>query len=64
MKNAPTLATLAADLECGRTSARKLVDECLAKIGDGSGEGIRTFIHVSMRKPRSRPPKRWIGCAR
>jgi aspartyl-tRNA(Asn)/glutamyl-tRNA(Gln) amidotransferase subunit A len=46
MKNAPTLASLAADLECGRTSARQLVDECLAKIGDASGEGIRTFIHV------------------
>jgi aspartyl-tRNA(Asn)/glutamyl-tRNA(Gln) amidotransferase subunit A len=46
MKKAPTLATLAADLECGRTSARKLVDECLAKIGDASGEGIRAFIHV------------------
>jgi aspartyl-tRNA(Asn)/glutamyl-tRNA(Gln) amidotransferase subunit A len=46
MKNAPTLATLAADLGSGRTSARKLVDDCLAKIADNSGEGIRTFIHV------------------
>jgi aspartyl-tRNA(Asn)/glutamyl-tRNA(Gln) amidotransferase subunit A len=46
MKNAPTLATLAADLDSGRTSARKLVDDCLAKIADNSGEGIRTFIHV------------------
>jgi aspartyl-tRNA(Asn)/glutamyl-tRNA(Gln) amidotransferase subunit A len=46
MPNAPTLATLAADLDSGRTSARKLVDECLAKIADTSGEGIRTFIHV------------------
>jgi aspartyl-tRNA(Asn)/glutamyl-tRNA(Gln) amidotransferase subunit A len=46
MKNAPTLATLAADLERGRTSARKLVDECLARIADASGEGIRAFIHV------------------
>jgi aspartyl-tRNA(Asn)/glutamyl-tRNA(Gln) amidotransferase subunit A len=46
MKNAPTLATLAADLDSGRTSARKLVDDCLAKIADASGEGIRTFIHV------------------
>src|ERR1700689_3073787 len=46
MKDAPTLASLAADLACGRTSARKLVDECLAKIGDASGEGIRAFIHV------------------
>jgi aspartyl-tRNA(Asn)/glutamyl-tRNA(Gln) amidotransferase subunit A len=46
VKNAPTLATLAADLDSGRTSARKLVDECLARIADTSGEGIRTFIHV------------------
>jgi aspartyl-tRNA(Asn)/glutamyl-tRNA(Gln) amidotransferase subunit A len=46
MKNAPTLATLAADLDSGRTSARKLLDDCLAKIADTSGEGIRTFVHV------------------
>jgi aspartyl-tRNA(Asn)/glutamyl-tRNA(Gln) amidotransferase subunit A len=46
MPNTPTLAELAADLESGRTSARKLVDACLAKIGDASGEGQRAFIHV------------------
>jgi aspartyl-tRNA(Asn)/glutamyl-tRNA(Gln) amidotransferase subunit A len=46
MKNTPTLATLADDLGNGRTSARKLVEECLAKIGDKAGEGARTFIHV------------------
>jgi aspartyl-tRNA(Asn)/glutamyl-tRNA(Gln) amidotransferase subunit A len=46
MKNTPTLATLAEDLAGGRTSARKLVDECLSRIADPSGEGIRTFIHV------------------
>ena len=46
MKNTPTLATLAEDLALGRTSARKLVDECIARIADPSGEGIRTFIHV------------------
>jgi aspartyl-tRNA(Asn)/glutamyl-tRNA(Gln) amidotransferase subunit A len=46
MKNTPTLATLADDLAHGRTSARKLVDECIARIADPSGEGIRTFIHV------------------
>jgi aspartyl-tRNA(Asn)/glutamyl-tRNA(Gln) amidotransferase subunit A len=43
MKNIPTLAD---DLDNGRTSARKLVDQCLAKIGDTSGEGARAFIHV------------------
>ena len=46
MKNAPTLAALADDLAGGRTSARKLVDACLAKIADTSGEGARAFIHV------------------
>jgi len=46
MPDHPTLATLAADLAAGRTSARKLVDECLAKIADKAGEGARVFIHV------------------
>src|SRR5258706_12579143 len=46
MPNTPTLATLAGDLDSGRTSARKLVDECLAKIADPQGEGARAFIHV------------------
>jgi aspartyl-tRNA(Asn)/glutamyl-tRNA(Gln) amidotransferase subunit A len=46
MPNTKTLSTLAGDLENGRTSARKLVDECLAKIGDEAGEGGRAFIHV------------------
>jgi aspartyl-tRNA(Asn)/glutamyl-tRNA(Gln) amidotransferase subunit A len=46
MSKHPTLASLAADLESGRTSARKLVETCLAKIADPAGEGQRTFIHV------------------
>jgi aspartyl-tRNA(Asn)/glutamyl-tRNA(Gln) amidotransferase subunit A len=46
INNTPTLASLADDLESGRTSARKLVDECLTRIADTSGEGARTFIHV------------------
>jgi aspartyl-tRNA(Asn)/glutamyl-tRNA(Gln) amidotransferase subunit A len=46
MPNTPTLAALADDLDSGRTSARKLVDECLARIADTSGEGARAFIHV------------------
>src|ERR1700742_4795803 len=46
MPNKPTLATLADDLESGRTSARKLVEDCIVKIADPSGEGQRTFIHV------------------
>jgi aspartyl-tRNA(Asn)/glutamyl-tRNA(Gln) amidotransferase subunit A len=42
----PTLAQLADDLAAGRISARKLVEECLARIADPAGEGERTFIHV------------------
>jgi aspartyl-tRNA(Asn)/glutamyl-tRNA(Gln) amidotransferase subunit A len=41
-----TLADLADDLAAGRTSARKLVEDCLAAIADPSGEGQRAFIHV------------------
>jgi len=46
MKNTSTLAALADDLAHGRSSARKLVEECLAKIADPAGEGQRAFIHV------------------
>jgi aspartyl-tRNA(Asn)/glutamyl-tRNA(Gln) amidotransferase subunit A len=46
MPNTPTLAALAEDLASGRSSARQLVDQCLARIADTSGEGARTFIHV------------------
>jgi aspartyl-tRNA(Asn)/glutamyl-tRNA(Gln) amidotransferase subunit A len=46
MPNHPTLATLAADLDSGRTTSRKLVEQCLARIADPSGEGQRAFIHV------------------
>lgn len=46
MPAAPTLASLAADLASGATSARKLVEGCLAKIADPAGEGQRVFIHV------------------
>ncbi|MDI1264959.1 MAG: amidase family protein, partial [bacterium] len=42
----PTLASLAADLDAGRTTARQLVEACLARIADPAGEGVRTFIHV------------------
>jgi aspartyl-tRNA(Asn)/glutamyl-tRNA(Gln) amidotransferase subunit A len=48
MPNTPTLAALADDLEHGRTNARKLVDECLTRISDKSGEGARAFVHVDV----------------
>jgi aspartyl-tRNA(Asn)/glutamyl-tRNA(Gln) amidotransferase subunit A len=46
MSNTPTLASLAADLDAGRTTSRALVDACLAKIADPQGEGARAFLHV------------------
>jgi aspartyl-tRNA(Asn)/glutamyl-tRNA(Gln) amidotransferase subunit A len=42
----PTLASLAADLDAGRTTARALVDACLASIADPQGEGARAFLRV------------------
>lgn len=46
MAEAMTLTKLAGDLEAGRTSARKLVRECLDRIADPSGEGEYTFVKV------------------
>jgi aspartyl-tRNA(Asn)/glutamyl-tRNA(Gln) amidotransferase subunit A len=46
MPNTPTLAALAQDLESGRSSARQLVDACLARIADPDGEGTRAFVRV------------------
>src|SRR6476620_8011850 len=46
MKDTPTLASLADDLANGRSSARKLVEACLARIADPAGEGQRAFIRV------------------
>lgn len=46
MPDFSTLAKLAEDLESGRTTARKLVEACIARISDPAGEGQRAFIHV------------------
>src|SRR6202789_1523800 len=46
MPNTPTLAALAEELDSGRSTARQLVDQCLARIADASGEGQRAFIRV------------------
>jgi aspartyl-tRNA(Asn)/glutamyl-tRNA(Gln) amidotransferase subunit A len=46
MAHHPTLARLADDLQNHRTTSRKLVEECLARIADPTGEGQRAFIHV------------------
>lgn len=53
MTNQPTLATLAADLASGRTTSRLLVEACLAKIADLSGEGARAFVHVDAEGARA-----------
>ena len=41
-----TLGALAKDLAEGRTSARKLVRECLDRIADPAGEGALAFLKV------------------
>src|SRR6201746_2668249 len=46
MPELPTLGSPPADLDAGRTTARALVDACLAKIADPQGEGARAFLHV------------------
>jgi len=46
MTTGPSLPALARDLAEGRTTARALVEDCLARIADTSGEGARVFISV------------------
>ena len=41
-----TVAQLAAELDAGRTSSRRLTEEALARIADPAGEGKRAFIKV------------------
>lgn len=41
-----TVAQLAADLDAGRTTSRRLVEQALERIADKSGEGTRAFIRV------------------
>ncbi|MGB3271352.1 MAG: amidase [Xanthobacteraceae bacterium] len=53
MPHGPTLASLAADLDSGRTTARDLVEACLAKIADPAGEGARVFISVDSEGARA-----------
>ncbi len=46
MSDNSTLASLAADLDAGHTTARALVDHCLANIAAANSEGARAFLHV------------------
>ncbi|MGL6182854.1 MAG: amidase, partial [Aestuariivirga sp.] len=41
-----TLADVTTALATGRTTARALVEESLARIADPAGEGARAFISV------------------
>src|SRR5918992_1502164 len=41
-----TVAQLAADLDAGRTSSRRLTEQALERIADPAGEGARAFIKV------------------
>ena len=52
MRENRTFASLAEDLARGKTTSRQLVDECLARIADGAGEGARTFLSVNEAAPR------------
>jgi aspartyl-tRNA(Asn)/glutamyl-tRNA(Gln) amidotransferase subunit A len=49
----PTLGDLAHSLAAGRTTARALVEDCLARIEDTSGEGARAYISVSGERARA-----------
>ncbi|MFM9847312.1 MAG: amidase [Hyphomicrobiaceae bacterium] len=69
----PTLAALAEDLATDRTTSRKLVEECLARIADPKGEGSRAFITtdaagaraaadtMDLRRKAGKAPTRFAG---
>ena len=41
-----TLSELAVELAAGHTTSRELVEECLSRIEDPDGEGVRTYLEV------------------
>ncbi len=48
-----TLSGLARELASGKTTARALVEACLARIEDTAGEGARAFIRVDAEQARA-----------
>ena len=48
-----TVAQLAADLDKGSTTSRELVEQALARIADGAGEGKRAFLKVYIESARA-----------
>ena len=49
----PTLEELAQQLAEGETTSERLVEDCLARIDDPSGEGAATFLGVSRESARA-----------
>ena len=47
MTRGPSLDELAGRLASGASTARALVEDCLARIADPAGEGKRAFLHVA-----------------
>jgi len=72
-ENLPTLKSLSEALGSGRTSARQLVEESLARAEDAAGEGSRAFITLNAQSARAQAdaidllrtanahPGRWAG---
>lgn len=48
-----TFASLARDLDEGRTTSAALTEECLAAIADPDGEGSKAFLHVDAEGARA-----------
>ncbi|MHB8813893.1 MAG: amidase [Steroidobacteraceae bacterium] len=53
MPRMKTLAELAHSLKAGATTARRLVEDCLARIAEPKGEGPRTFLMVHAETARA-----------
>ncbi len=51
--SAPTLDQLADALAQGKTTSEQLVEDCLARIADPSGEGSTSFVHVAKDQARA-----------
>ena len=48
----PPLADLTRDLRAGQTTSLELIDTCLERITDSSGEGSLAFLHVDRERAR------------
>ncbi len=48
-----TIQEIQSALAAGRTTSRRLVEDCLARIADPAGEGVRTFVTVYAEQARA-----------